>query len=405
MKNLSKLQLLRRSLVTSVISLVTCCTTFVGTAFAWFTDSASSNNNLIVSGNLDVELKYLNANNEWQEMTEDTNVFMENALWEPGHTEVVYLKIENAGTLAFNYKLGVDILEEQGSINVNDEEFKLSDYIVMGSIDGVETAYETRAEVFADLDQSTVAPLAQTFLKDGALYPANNIPTDIEGATNVAYLALVVYMPGTVENEVNYKRGEAVPYVKLGINLLATQKTYEKDAFDDQYDADANTSTPPVPSYKDTIAVTVYDVFDANKPQTNVEVEVDVYSFIATDYDDALPLEEYGDWTADFFVSTDSPVAEGFMLFGNYGDFGWLGFWVPESDVAYEPVGLLGVVSSGGESNWTYEEIYNDVGIFRCGLYDYEGNNAGMKVTVDLRIKSPDKTQEIVVRSITVTIV
>ena len=109
---MSKTKALRRSLLASVVSLATCATMFVGTTFAWFTDSVSSQNNLIVSGNLDVELEYLDANDKWQPVTKDTNVFMNNTLWEPGHTEVVYLKVSNVGSLALNYKLGVNIVEE-----------------------------------------------------------------------------------------------------------------------------------------------------------------------------------------------------------------------------------------------------------------------------------------------------
>ena len=229
---------------------------------------------------------------------------MENALWEPGHTEVVYLRISNRGSLAFNYKLG-----------------------------------------------------------------------------------------------------EAVPTIKLGLNVLATQAVYEEDGFDNQYDAGANTATPPVPMAPMTIDLTVYDVVGANKQQANLQnVTLNIYEFIAEQYLEAYPLETYKDWTCDFFVSTDSAVDEGLILAGNYGTFGWLGFWVPENDVAYEPVGLLGVVTSGGESNWTYQDIHNSVQIFRCGLIDYYNNNTGVKVTVDLRMKSPDGSQTITVRSITVTL-
>ena len=62
------------------------------------------------------------------------------------------------------------------------------------------------------------------------------------------------------------------------------------------------------------------------------------------------------------------------------------------------------MVTSGGESNWTYKDVCDDVQIFRCGLIDHAGVNAGVKVTVQLRMTSPDKLQTIVVREITVTL-
>lgn len=403
---MSKTKALRRSLLASVVSLATCATMFVGTTFAWFTDSVSSQNNLIVSGNLDVELEYLDANDKWQPVTKDTNVFMNNTLWEPGHTEVVYLKVSNVGSLALNYNLGVNIVEEVKSINVQGGELKLSNYIFMGAIEDVEKAYDDRMDARDALDENKVDTIYAGYVQEGVLFPKNNMPTDITDAAYEEYVALVVYMPEEIGNEANYRKGEAVPKITLGINLLATQKTYEKDSFGPDYDKDANTTAPPVPVSKQTIdEVTVFDVFSAGNPQTTLtDLEVDIYEFIANDYKDAYPVDQYKDWTCDFFVSTDSPVETGLILLGNYGTFGWLGFWVPANDQAYEPVGLLGVVTSGGESNWTYEAIHNDVKIFRCGLIDYEENNAGVKVTVDLRMKSPDKTQTITVASITVTL-
>lgn len=392
---------LRRSLLASVMALALSCSMLIGTTFAWFTDSVASSNNIIKSGNLDIELEYLKADGQWATVGETTNVFAENALWEPGHTEVVYLKISNEGSLAFNYKLGVNIVEEVKSINVAGEELQLSTYIMMGAVADQATKYATRQEARDALTGTEVKAIKEGYAQTGVLYPVNNIPT---GEASEEYLALVVYMPETVGNEANHKKGEAVPTIKLGINLLATQYTYEEDSFDKDYDKGANVDVPPVPVAPEEIDATVYDVFDANRQQENMKVTIDIYSFKANEYQEAYPVATYKDWTCDFFVSTDSPVEDGLALFGNYSTFGWLGFWVPAKSEAYEPTGLLGVVSSGGESNWTYEDICNDVQIFRCGLLDTEGKNTGVKVTVDLRMTSPDKTQTRTVSSITVTL-
>ena len=45
-----------RKALALLLSLLLCCSMLVGTTFAWFTDSVTSNNNIIKSGNLDVEL-------------------------------------------------------------------------------------------------------------------------------------------------------------------------------------------------------------------------------------------------------------------------------------------------------------------------------------------------------------
>ncbi|MBE6633199.1 MAG: hypothetical protein E7620_02515, partial [Ruminococcaceae bacterium] len=102
----------KRALLTSVMALFLCFTMLLGTTYAWFTDSVSSANNLIVAGNLDVELKYAKPAADgsltaWDTVA-DKQVFDPNALWEPGRVEVVYLEVSNVGTLALKYQLGVN---------------------------------------------------------------------------------------------------------------------------------------------------------------------------------------------------------------------------------------------------------------------------------------------------------
>ena len=82
----------RRALFMSFVSLLLCMSMLLGTTYAWFTDSVTSSANMIVAGNLDVELEYKNvidgaAATDWSPVTTDTDdLFDKNALWEPGHT-------------------------------------------------------------------------------------------------------------------------------------------------------------------------------------------------------------------------------------------------------------------------------------------------------------------------------
>lgn len=52
-------------------------------------------------------------------------------------------------------------------------------------------------------------------------------------------LALVVYMPEEVSNEANHGTGKDAPEIYMGINLVATQDTVEKDSFGKDYDENA----------------------------------------------------------------------------------------------------------------------------------------------------------------------
>ena len=222
----------RRSLIASGLSLAVSCALLLGSTFAWFTDSVVNGNNRIAAGNLDVDLLY-KTGETYASVQEDTNLFKENALWEPGYAEAINLKVENLGSLALEYRLSVNIVSETGGVNVNGDPFKFSDYIQFAVIDGEQT-YADGAEAVAAAEAANPTSIAALDVDEtGVLYP------DGEG-TSEEYVTLVVYMPETVGNEANYAAGEAQPQINLGVNLTATQTPYETDGFgSDQYDADA----------------------------------------------------------------------------------------------------------------------------------------------------------------------
>ena len=221
----------KRALLTSVMALVMCVVMLVGTTFAWFTDTASTGVNKIQAGNLDVELEYKNTpTSDFAEANENTPVFKDGARWEPGHVEYVVLKISNAGNLALKYKLGINIASETGSTNVLGNEFKLSDYIRFAVLDDDKSSLG-RDDLVAAAEKVGSKLINEGYSKENNLNKTND--ADI--------VTLVVWMPKSVGNEANYKVAEGItaPSIDLGINVVATQLTYEKDSIDDQYDKDA----------------------------------------------------------------------------------------------------------------------------------------------------------------------
>ena len=259
----------KRALLTSVMALVMCVVMLAGTTFAWFTDTASTGVNKIQAGNLDVELAYKNAetmttDTGFKAANKDTPVFKEGALWEPGHVEYVVLKISNAGNLALKYKLGINIASETGSTNVLGNEFNLSDYIKFAVIDGDKSGLDRDALV-AEAGEGAVLSTGYTaedhLLKDG-----------------IKTVTLVVWMPKSVGNEANYDAAVAeAPVINLGINVVATQYTYESDSFDGTYDK--NAQYPEVSyaqvSSQDDLNSALTNPTDANgNPTTKVAVEL-----------------------------------------------------------------------------------------------------------------------------------
>ncbi len=224
----------RRALVLSLLSLLLCCSMLVGTTFAWFTDSVTSGNNKIIAGNLDIELDYSMDLENWNDVTAAGDIFVAptgatKGLWEPGHTEVAYLRVTNAGTLALKYRLQVNPFTETTGTSVNGDEIKLSEILKFVATEPSATALTAYTRETA---QTAAMASTGTKLTEYTVDEIEMMPGDVQ------YIALVVYMPEEVGNEANY-RGTTIPTIEFALNLFATQLTAENDSFDDQYDANA----------------------------------------------------------------------------------------------------------------------------------------------------------------------
>ena len=99
----------KKSLISSVVSLILCFTMLLGSTYAWFTDSAISSGNIVQSGNLDVEMYWSDTllaadSTAWKnvEETDYARIFTYDN-WEPGYTDMKILKIENEGSLALKW--------------------------------------------------------------------------------------------------------------------------------------------------------------------------------------------------------------------------------------------------------------------------------------------------------------
>ena len=222
----------KKALLSSAFALVLSVAMLIGTTFAWFTDTASTAVNKIQSGNLKVGFQYWNG--EKYVDAKDATLFSEETLWEPGHTEVVYLKVINQGNLALKYRLNtINTFEYQYAKNSDGNQILLSKYLKIGIADGknaAEGVYATREEAIAAAADNLVSYDSCT--KDNTLLPAT---TDSESAD---YFAFVVYMPTDVGNEANWDKSKSygAPWIRFNLALNATQASYENDSFDNKYD-------------------------------------------------------------------------------------------------------------------------------------------------------------------------
>lgn len=249
-------RLLKTALIISVAMLLLCIAAAAGTTWAWFTDYTSSGLNTIQVGTLDVELEYSYDGESWHDVRSHTGMFDKNASWLPGHSQHVYLRVSNRGSLALKYQLSMNILEERESINMLGRNYKLSHYMKVGALSSEELAEgDTQARLnagdktlitseantsFTDtvksisiLQESGYSPAQSTAPAGGPLYEAYLSPGEAD------IVALIVRMPEELDKEINYPTGINGPKLIFGIDVIAGQQMKENDSFGDDYDKDA----------------------------------------------------------------------------------------------------------------------------------------------------------------------
>ena len=218
----------KRALLTSALAILACVAMLIGTTFAWFTDTASTAVNKIQSGNLDVELEYSKDFSEWKKVNDTTKVFEDSTLWEPGRTEIVYLRVKNAGTLALKYTLGLYNLYESKGKNVAGDYYYLSNFVKLGAVEATAAYADRDAAIDAvNAEAKTIRDIGSTGVV-GASLETKDVKT----------YAMVVYMPTEVGNEANPKNADPYWAAKLsfGISVSATQAMSESDSYGKTYD-------------------------------------------------------------------------------------------------------------------------------------------------------------------------
>ena len=194
----------------SFTSLLICLAMLVGSTFAWFTDTATTGVNKIVSGTLDVDIVDMQGETlqgktmKWQAKDGRDQ---EKIFWEPGCT--YYLEpfmIQNKGNLALKYKI---------ELNGFSGDKKL--------LEALEFGFYYFSPGFGEA--RTLGELMDGDKLDNvAEYPG--------------LCSAPIYIFAHMKEEANNDYQE-LSIDDLSIVVYATQDTYEKDSKDDQYDKDA----------------------------------------------------------------------------------------------------------------------------------------------------------------------
>ena len=200
------------ALALSLCALIVWCILGTGASLAWFTDASPEINNIFHLAEFDLVVSHRLTDGKWEEVDSQTKIFDEEALYEPGYVQVVYLKVENKGTIPFEFYTAVNVNGCIEATNVFGQRFMLQDYLKFG----ITTADSEDAMKNSVPDRNAAVKLADM--------PLHNYDTETAvlepGATK--YIALIVRMPEEVGNVANY-RGDTVPEVDLGITVKADQ--------------------------------------------------------------------------------------------------------------------------------------------------------------------------------------
>ena len=216
----------KSALIKSILALLLCMSMLVGTTFAWFTDSVTSGSNIITAGNLDIEMYWTDDldSGVWYNVQDaQYNTIFSYDNWEPGYTDVKYIKLVNNGSLALNYELAIT---PEGSVG------KLAEVINVYYGEG-EVALNDRS----DLSNLRAIGLLNNVLNGastakGTLLPKGKV--DIIHPAGEVTMTFAMNMITSAGNDyMNESSGD------FTITALATQAVYESDSFGNDYDSNA----------------------------------------------------------------------------------------------------------------------------------------------------------------------
>ena len=211
----------KRALLSSALSLFLCFVMLMGTTYAWFTDSVTSANNVIQSGNLDVELYWADGAQDvpttkdgWTDAS--TTAIFNYDNWEPGFVQVRHIKIANEGSLALKYN--VDII-------ANGEISDLTDVIDVYYVDPA-VKIANRAALIDEYKLGTLTQVLDALGETGrGVLEAGQSDT----------ITIAFVMQTTAGNDyMNKEIGSS-----FSVQVFATQVASESDSFGSDYDVDA----------------------------------------------------------------------------------------------------------------------------------------------------------------------
>lgn len=212
---MNKKILTKTALAVSIALVAIWLTMGTGTTLAWFTDTTQTERNQLRVGVLDLDVSYRHMEESaYTPLEGSSEVFKDDALYEPGFTQTVFLKIENNGEVPFKYKLSVEGKQVEESKSILGSRIYLPDYLKFGVMFA-----DSEPELNRELSQALATEDMNSFVI-GTWADVDDI---VVGVGEERYAAIVVFMPREVDNAANYLTGEKIPKVEMGVIVFAQQ--------------------------------------------------------------------------------------------------------------------------------------------------------------------------------------
>ena len=112
----------KRSIILCALSLALCVALLVGSTFAWFSDSITNSGNTITAGNLTAQWTYRTLNDDtaaYEPVSEELAPFSADTVWQPGEPHGYDFKVENTGSVDFEWELTIDLADTAGESQNN----------------------------------------------------------------------------------------------------------------------------------------------------------------------------------------------------------------------------------------------------------------------------------------------
>ena len=362
---MTNLKTTKRALFSSVIALLLCFTMLLGTTFAWFTDSSLSGSNVIAAGNLDIVVEYTLDGENWNPLDGADDLF-QMSLWEPGHTEVVALRITNAGSLALKYKADMNIIDEKIGKTSDGKNIILSEILTVSTLVQQKNQIGDIALMLAFNGENSVAYEQTTKLKS-----ENILRSDVELLPDdVHYLIVKIDMADTVGDEANHN-GTDIPSINFGINVLATQFAYENDSFGNQYDKDA---TYPVDMWDGTVDTSWYNDTDTTFTLSTAEQLAGLALLVDNGNNFAGKTIKLGADMDLYFIPEGAVEPKSFEPIGSFSDNEAFGGTFD---------GLGHTISNLYQSGWALENGYWDGPEYGMGFFSLVENAVIKNINFD----------------------